>query len=235
MKTIYDGNTGLSIMINLYVIKYFYYHVDKASRFITEKGRKEKVSTIYSTAMLPVSRQRLNRISKGEHFEFTREQANTITETYGIDIKYFRKDDPIAFKIDGIDEMDWKCFYNANYYGQYTLTAELRKDITKIEEKASHVEKTLKQLSKKWESAFKKSDPLYAICHYFHHGERFNDPDMVESLKELYKKLDYNEWDKKDTTLLDEMEKLMREHLNYIHSLTTIRKTLQKKKQIPKQ
>lgn len=167
VKTLYDGNTGLSIMINLYVIKYIYYHIDKACCFIDEdeRGKKTKSYPVYCTDMLPVSRQRLDRINKGKRFEFSQAEANSITETFGIEMKYFRKDDPIAFEIDGIDETSWRCFYKSRYDVDYELQDNEDDEIKQCEQE---VEDILKELSMDWEQKLKCDNPLFAICYYFH-------------------------------------------------------------------
>lgn len=239
VKTLYNGNTGLSIMINLYVIKYIYYHIDKARCFIDEdeRGKKRKSYPIYSTDMLPVSRQRLDRINKGKYFEFSRAEANSITETFGIDMKYFRKDDPIAFEIDGIDEKHWKCFYRTKYEVNYELRFDFEsegKDI--VERLAQEVEDKLKNLSGDWEQKLKCDDPIYAICYYFKHGERFDRQNTVKSIKDILSKLDYREWEKENIESLNELVKLLRGHYNYVNSLVTLNKLKreqQEKKQRP--
>ena len=236
VKTIYDRNTGLSIMINLYVIKYIYYHIDKARCFIDEdeRGKKRKSYPIYCTDMLPVSRQRLNRINNGQCFEFTRAEANSITETFGIEMKYFRKDDPIAFEIDGIDETSWKCFYKSKYEVDYDLHIDFENEGDDIVKQK--VEDILKDLSKDWEQKLKCDNPIFAICYYFKYGERFDRPNAIKSLKDILSELDYREWEKESTTSLSELLKLLRGHYNYINSLVTLnklKKEQQEKKQHP--
>lgn len=226
VKTIYDGNTGFPIMVNLYVIKYIYYHIDKASRFIDAEEGRRKAYPIYGTRMLPVSRQRLDRINKGSKFEFTRAEADSIIEVYGIDMKYFRKDDPVAFQIDGIDEVAWKCFYNDRYYGKYALPTNLAKDGKKMEEKAGEVESALKKLVENWENALQKDSPLFAICYYCHYGERYDKPNILSILKECLEELDYREWDNQQQPFLEEMRKLLKAHIDYIQSFVYIKKLL---------
>lgn len=239
VKTLYDGNTGLSIMINLYVIKYIYYHIDKARCFIDEdeRGKKTKSYPIYCTDMLPVSRQRLDRINKGKRFEFSRAEANSITETFGIEMKYFRKDDPIAFEIDGIDETSWKCFYKSRYDVDYDLHIDFENEGDDIvEQLKQEVEDKLKELSMDWEQKLKCDNPLFAICYYFHYGERFDRPNTIGNLKEILSTLDYREWETESIATLNEMLKLLRGHSTYINSLVSLdklRKEQQGKKQHP--
>lgn len=224
VKNLYDGNTGFSLMINLYVIKYIYYHISKAQCFMDgdRQGIKRKSIPIYSNPHFPMSRQRLDRINKGVAFELTHGEAESITTAYGIDIKYFRKDDPQAFVINGIDETDWKCFYNHNYYGQYWLPPDLKGNEHDIEKNAARVTDVLKELSENWEDTLKKDDPVFAICHYFHYGQRFDRPDAIKELRDILSSLDYGEWEKEDETSLNEMLKLLRGHYNYVNSLCTL-------------
>jgi len=233
VKNLYDGNTGFSLMINLYVIKYIYYHISKAQCFMDEDGQgtKKKSIPIYSSPYFPMSRQRLDRINKGGSFELTHGEAESITTAYGIDIKYFRKDDPQAFVINGIDETDWKCFYNSHYYGNYGLSADLRGNEKKIEENATKVTNVLKELSENWEDTLEKDDPVFAICHYFHYGQRFDRPNAIKELRDILSSLDYGEWEKENGTSLNEMWKLLRNHFNYVNSLYTLKKL--RKEQLP--
>ena len=240
VKNLYDGSTGLSIMINLYVIKYIYYHIDKARCFIDEdeRGKKRKSYPVYCTDMLPVSRQRLDRINKGKTFEFTRAEANSITETFGIEMKYFRKDEPVAFKIGDIDESDWKCFCNSRYEGKYDLTLDFKNEGEDIvEKKGNTVENALKKISVGWEKMLNRDDPVFAICYYFHYGERFDRPNAIKNLKDILSSLDYREWEKESIATLNEILKLLRGHYTYVNSLVSLdklKKEQQEKKQHPR-
>ena len=231
VKNIYDENTGFPIMVNLYVIKYIYYHIDKAPCFMdeNERGRKRKAFPIYSTSMFPISRQRLDRINKGYCFELTRREANSITGTYGIDIKYFRKEEPVQFDIKDISDTNWKCFYNKHYNGCYELPQLIEGKDDLIKKKADMVENALKELTVNWEQLLKRDDPLFAVCHYFHYGIRFDKPDIITNLKEILSVLDLQEWDKADDVLLKEVYQLMDDHHQYISSLLALEKLRNKK------
>lgn len=239
VKNLYDGNTGLSIMINLYVIKYIYYHIDKARCFIDEdeRGKKRKSFPIYSTDMFPVSRQRFDRINKGKCFEFTRTEANSIIETFGIGMRHFRKDEPVAFEISGIDETDWKCLYNSRYEGKYELRLDFEneeKDI--VDKKGEMVKDSLKMISMDWEKILKRDDPIFAICYYFHYGERFDRPSTIKTLKDTLSSLDYREWEKESISSLNDMLKLLKGHYTYVNSLVSLdRLKKEQQKQNPRQ
>lgn len=230
VKNLYDGNSGLSIMINLYVIKYIYYHIKKADYFMDESnGRKAKAIPIYGTKCFPVSRQRFDRINKGAVFEFTKNEADRITETYGIEKMYFRKTEPVAFEIEGIGDIEWKCFYNEKYGGLYELPSHIRDNGTAVEKNSDKIEETLKSMVADWEK-LGRDNPVYAICHYFHYGERFDRPDTVRNLKEILSVIEFREWDKEGIDSLKEIQRLMKEHYQYISSLVTLNNLKEKQR-----
>ncbi|MCM1101156.1 MAG: hypothetical protein NC398_07200 [Acetatifactor muris] len=238
VKNLYDGNTGFPIIINLYVIKYLYYHIKKADCFMDEDyGRKAKAYPIYGTRGFPVSRQRFDRIKKGHTFEFTRGEADSVTETYGIDNIYFRKTEPVPFEIKGISDAEWKCFYNIKYEGHYGLPDDIKKLETvrqpeAIKKKSKKVEDALKGLAEGWEK-LEHDNPVYAVCYYFHYGERFDKPDIIKNLKDILSVIAYREWDKEDIGSLKEILSLMKGHYQYVSSLVTLN-TLQEKQKIKK-
>lgn len=222
VKNLYDENSGLPIMINLYVIKYLYYHIKKADYFMDESySRKAKAIPIYGTKCFPVSRQRFDRIKKGYTFEFTKSEADGITETYGIDKIYFRKIEPVTFEIKGIGNIDWKCFYYDKYKVPYDLPSHIKDKEPIIKRNAKRIEDTLNELVAGWEK-LEHGDPIYAICHYFHHGERFDKPDIIRNLKEILSAVAYREWDKEDIHSLKEIQQLMKGHYHYITSLVNL-------------
>lgn len=225
IRNTFDGTTGLSVMINLYVIKYIYYHIEKHESFVLkhEDGKKAKHREIYKN-IIPITRQRFDRINKGYNFEMSTREATEICERFGIDIKYFRRDNPVAFEIEGIDtNLDWKCFYNERYDGKYSISGERKK-----EEKHQRAEKPEAVLDKlihsDWENLLDKDDPIYKICYYFHYGERTDKPDSRKVLRELLEEIAYSEWDEIPVEELRELQNLMKRHYSYINSLVTIHK-----------
>ena len=78
-KDLFNKDTGLSIMINLYVMRYIYNHIKKAECFFEEhqKGRKPKAYPVYGD-YLQMSRQRFERMCKGENFQYTANEAKEV-------------------------------------------------------------------------------------------------------------------------------------------------------------
>ena len=223
VKNIYNTNTGLPIMINLNVIRYIYYHIKKAQRFISSdgSGKKPKAETLYQTQSFPMSRQRLHRINNGYPFELTANEAASMIDTYGIDRQYFRKGNPVAFQIKGLSEIEWKCYFK-HKYKEYELDVQMEEAY--IAENAKVVECALKRLLDGWEKRLKKDDPVYAICYYFHYGIRSDVPSGIMSLKEILKNMDYMDWDEESNESLTEAFSLMQNHCSYINSILTLKR-----------
>lgn len=210
-------------MINLYVIKHIYYHIRKAGCFIEgrEEGKKPKSVPIYQN-VLPVSRQRFDRINKGLTFELSSRESDEIAGRLGIDMRYFRKDDPAAFEVDGIEgDMDWKCFYVEKYGVDYELPDDMGEK--ECRDRAGRVEQALRGLAAAgWEQRLDRDGPLFAVCHYFHYGRKADTPSDRKSLKEILGRLDYREWKDESMESLKEIQSLLKKHYSYINSLVTV-------------
>lgn len=211
-RNILDKDSGLPIMVNLYVIKYIYYHIKKATCFMEQtKGRKPKAYPIYQNA-LPISRQRFDRINKGIRFELSLREAEEIRNRFGIGEEYFRKDAPVMFEIEGIYEEDWKGFYLVQYGVAY-------EGIEEKERKKEKVEQALKGLvCEDWENRFRPSDPLFAICYYFRYGIKKEKSNRAERILQLLKEMDYREWEQ-SREFLKEAHGILKKHYRYTEAI----------------
>ena len=227
-KNLFNKDTGLPIMINLYVMKYIYSHIKKAECFIMERkqGKKPKSYPVYQD-FLQMSRQRFERMCNGENFQYTVYEAEAVTSLFGLDIKYFSSENPIPFGIDGIENNDWKCFFNNKYSAGYDMEDDDTKegeDKADKEDKINKIESKLKELAQgKWEK-LNSNDPVYAVCFYFHYGKRFDAPDNIKVITQTLSGTDYREWDSQSMEVLKEAGTLLRKHYNYVNSLLTLEK-----------
>lgn len=225
VRNLYDAETGLPIMINLYVIKFIYYHIKKADCFIEERktGKKPKSYEIYGN-YIPMSRQRFDRINKGVAFEVSANEANDLIERYGFDERYFRKDNPEYFEIKGLTLTDWKCFYNHRYSGGYELPPLCQGNEELIKIKADRIEEVLREvISDFWKSELKQDTPVFAICYYFATGTRYGEERAVDKFRKIMREVRYSDWNNVELDLLNADFKLLKKHLNYISSVITIR------------
>lgn len=225
VRNLYDAETGLPIMINLYVIKYIYYHIKKADCFIEERktGKKPKSYEIYGN-YIPMSRQRFDRINKGIAFEVSANEANDLINRYGFDEKYFRKDNPEYFEIEGLALSDWKCFYNLRYHGGYELSTQYKGNDELIKKKADKIEQVLREVISDFRTGeLKQGNPLFAICYYFATGTRYGEERAVDKFRKIMREVRYSDWNNVELDLLNADFKLLKKHLNYISSVITIR------------
>lgn len=222
-RHLYDMESGFPLMINLFMIKYIYYHIDKHEKFIEKKeiGKKPKSVEIYQNE-LPMSRPRFDRINKGYRFELSIEESIFITDRYGIDMKYFRKDNPAAFALEGITQTEWKCFYNAEHKVGYELPRGYSEEA--MGAKAEKVKAALRRLTERdWEKRIAKDDPLFAVCYYFHYGKRYDAPSNLDLFRERIKNIEFGDWDNADIGQLRDDLQILEKHCKYINSLITIR------------
>ncbi len=232
-KNLYNAETGLAIMINLYVIKYIYYHIEKADCFIEkkEKGSKPKSYEIYGN-QIPMSRQRFDRINKGMTFEITANEANDLIKRYGIEERYFRKESPDYFEIEGLNLMDWQCFYRDKYKCQYKLSKAYEDNDALIKKKAGKIETALGEvITRFWDGELPKGSPLYAICYYFATGRRCNEISAIEQFRKAMRGIKYSDWNNVELEFLNDDLKLLKKHLNYINSVITIRTVMNEENQ----
>lgn len=225
VRNLYNAETGLPIMINLYVIKFIYYHIKKADCFIEKRttGRKPKSYEIYGN-YIPMSRQRFDRINKGITFEVSANEAKDLINRYGFDEKYFRKDNPEYFEIDGLALSDWKCFYNDKYEGDYELSTQYRGNDELIKKKADKIGQVLRELISDFRAGeLKQGNPLFAICYYFATGRRYGEECAIDRFRKIMREIKYSDWNNVELDLLNADFKLLKKHLNYISSVITIR------------
>lgn len=212
----YDCDSGLPIRVNLYIIKSMYYGMKKANVFmVNNAGRKPKSVPIYGN-FLPISRQRFDRINNGERFEFTNKEVNDIVDRFGIEMKYFRRDNPDMFDISGIDFTDWQCYYNCYHNGSYSVS------VGNINDRADMVKEKLKELAHKdWKQSPDKKNPLYRIWYYFHTGERYEEESRADKCINALRNMKYKDW-LESPEKLEEASQLLKKHYDYVAAFMTI-------------
>ncbi len=212
----YNANTGFAIMVNLYIIRYISYHIKKASDFSNDE---ESLKSIYEK--LHISRQRFGRINKGFAFEMTRDEAEHITNMFGIGKKYFIEEPQEILDI-GVTEADWKCFYEARYKVKF-------KNIDyKKSGKAEKIKKALKELTSDWEKKLAQQDPMYAINYYFRHGRKFDNFSKLQALETILNSITYEVWENLSIESLEKYKKLLEDHCRYVNAFITIRQFINK-------
>lgn len=243
LKNKFGDKEGLPVRINLYIIKFIYYEMKKdRAKIFNEKnetGKKLKAIPIFSTKHFPLSRQRFDRINRGIPFRLTNEEAKTMADCYGIDIKYFTGDEDSYFKIqrveeensenknmpEYIDEISWKYFYKYTYSVDYFI----KKNKRKISKEIADLEYSLKELVANWRS-LKQDDPLFAICYYFHYNASLGEKvGHIERLKECLQEMDISEWDNLYPSTYEEIFPFIEKHYQYLQAIIRIIRLRKKK------
>ena len=226
MRRIYDKYSGYAIRVNLYIIRFIYYHIEKDSCFILDEaltGKKKKVSASLYAEDYFLSRQRMSRINHGERFEFSENAAQKMRDLFGISKHYFLKEANEPFKIKGIKKLDWACFYKTQFYLEDEEASKLSED--EILERYKKVKDALHRLVETWENSLTSDDPLYLICFYYHYGEPYDKSlRHIEYLKELLQNIRYEEWEKENRESIEQAYQLLERHYRYLqYKLGTIR------------
>lgn len=220
-RNVFDVTTGLPIMINLFIIKHLYYHMKKADCFIEESsGKKPRSVEIYGN-VIPISRQRFDRINKGERFELTSREADAICSTFGIDIKYFRRDDPVAIDIPDVNLTDWKCFYKVEHNCLYHFSSELKD--RDIKNRCNKVKEALKHIAGiDWGEYKDNQNPLYMVWYYFRYGVRYEAESNIDKYIKALQEIKCTDWNDRDMEELEDCCQLIKKQYDYINSLLTI-------------
>lgn len=229
----YNKHTGLPVMANLTVINQIYFKMKKADQFYDDgegtKRNKKKAIPLWgiSSGMIPISRQRFNRIKKGMNFSISNNEATQIAQLFGIDKQYFWTEKPVLFEIDNISEYDWKAYFHDKYRVKYDIDTT---ETEGIKGSASLVGEKLKELPKSISKGNPDmGNPVDKIKYYFETGIKYGEEIQIDKCINILKKIDFSYWDKEAETedgwnKLAECHKLIKNHYNYINSLMMIRK-----------
>lgn len=232
-KYSYDKNTGFPVMVNLTVINEIYYKIKRADRFNDKsegtKRNKKKAKQLWGTnnGLLPISRQRFDRIKKGMNFSISNNEAIKMAQLFGIEKEYFGADEPVMFEIDNISEFDWKSYFYNQYQVKYDIDVT---DTEKIKESVRLVKEALGKLSK----SIGKDDPVmrkavHKVRYYFETGIKYGEEIQIDKCISILKEIDYSYWDKEAETEDGQKKlavclKLLKEHYSYVNSLNTIQR-----------
>lgn len=213
-RNIMDFKTGFNVRANLYIIRYLYYHMNKANKFMMEgKGKRRK--SVGIEKYVPISRTRFKRIFDDENFEISSEDKKTISECFNINEEYFKKDGELI-PIHELTQEDWKCFFSMQYNdGKIKLT----KTRTEIEAGTEKVEGSLKKLTKKNHVAnnYSTKTAVYRIHYFFENGAVFKEESALNLFLESLELLKISDWEEleKNPESMRKYVGLLEKHYEY--------------------
>lgn len=215
-RNILNKEDGFNVRVNLYIIRYLYYRMSKADKFMKPGTGKRKASIDIKEEIL-ISRQRFDRIFNGENFEITALEAETITRLFNIDKEYFKKNGEII-SIHNITRNDWECFF-AQQYGEDTVKKTGTGDnVTGM----NKVQNALVNITEKdyIEYHYDTKMALYRIRYYFKYGVTYKEVSAFSKFLENLQLIKISDWKELEYNPA-EMAKylpLLKKHYEYVNA-----------------
>lgn len=222
-----NNENGFNTRVNLYIIRYLYYHMKKADQFM-EDGKGKRKASIPLRDCIGISRQRLDRIFAGYNFSMAAAESKKLAELFNISTDHFKKNG-VLIQLHDITQDDWKYFFYVNYDKSISIS---KKPDDCVKEKAEKVEKSLKEsLEADYiESHYARDAALYRVYYYFAYGSTFKDASTLEKFLKNLKKLKISDWKELGSKpdVLKEYLPLLEMHYEYVSAYVKCRE-LEKK------
>ena len=213
-RYILDKNNGFNVMVNLYILRYMYSHMNKAECFEDATGMRKK-SQDFHTTIINISRQRLSRILNGERFEISKEERANLCNMFGIEAKYFLRNGEII-SIRTLEENDWKCFFNYTFYLDYEVGVPNKKR-DELVEKVTSALKTLAN-EKVVLSEYESDTPVYRIYYYYKNGVTYKEESRLTRFLKALSQLRISDWDElEDLEQMKNYAEMLSKHTDYVN------------------
>lgn len=229
---IYNCENALPIAANFVIINNMYYGMKKADKFYEKKetGKKKKSVPLFGE-ILPISRKRFENIKSGANFRLSSYEADKIINVFGIDIKYFRKDDPIMLDISYEGKLINEHMWSHYFHNKYNVEQESGNQNNKEDTYLNAIHTALEKLKNRdWINYPDKDSPLFRIGYYFSTGERYEPTSRVDKCINALKEVGFRDWYSEDCAKLEECRQLLKDHYDYINSLMVIHRLINKEK-----
>ena len=208
--------TGFNIMVNLYILRYLYMHIDK---------NKGKGSSFYSD-IVDISRQKFQKICNGQPFTFGENRRKTLCKRFNIPEVYFIENGSII-EINGLDENAWKNYFNRHFTAlgewKYQTTFATPVQQKKMEEELVAI---LKKHSKKGfiEGTYKSTEAIYKIWYYFEKGITFTPSSNLDRFIKDLSEIECTDWNvyARDSNALQKYIDILQNHVRYMMALKII-------------
>lgn len=204
-------------MVNLFIIRYLYSHLDKAECFM-EKSLRKKSKNFYK--LMNISSERMARILHGENFNLTINEKEKFCGMFHVKENFFMEKGAIM-PIQSVNETDWKCFFHINYQVRFNVMPSEKEK----KENTEYVVKNLKKLSKKGtiENNYDTESPIFRIWYYFKNGTPYNEESRLTRFLRELSNLSISDWDELEDNL-SQMQRygdLLEKHVTYIKAAIT--------------
>ena len=214
-QNILDMQNGFNTRVNLYIIKYLYYNMKKADKFMEDRGGRRKAS-VELNIILEISLQRLNNIFNGCRYSMDEKTSVRIAKLFNISTDYFKKNSEII-QIYGITKDDWIC-----YFYQRNNQSVVKGQISNLKERAGKVKQFLKDITKAEyiASNYDTGSPLYRVYYYFATGKEYKEVGRLDKFLDAIEILKIDDWKelKGDTEKMRKYLYLMKKHYEYVYA-----------------
>lgn len=225
-RNILNKNSAFNVMVNMYITRYIYSHIDKASVFMDEYAKRKK-SIDFHAEVVGISRPRMGRILHGENFEMSSVDRERLSSMFGISEKYYEGGNSIM-EIHLLQEMDWKCFFNEYFYTDFEIELPERvKDDSVLK-----VEQALNRLKKKGviENEYDTDSPIYRVSYYFRNGVTYKEESRLTRFLKSLSDLQLSDWEEieGDIEKLKYSSELLAKHNDYVNVVTRYKELKEK-------
>lgn len=225
-NSILDYENGFNVIVNFYIIRYLYQHLKKAIEIKNMDFYKD---------IMGMSRQRFQRICRGERFEISKEHREWLCEQFGIGQEYLMKNGA-TIKILDLDTEHWKRFFLHKYEIPFKIklsekeraegvTAEVACERYYEEVEAALVKVTSGQYIA---NNIHSQDPVYRLNYYFYYGDAYKELSKMKAMQELLKDIQNDDWlelagTEKNLDKLEDIYFNMHKHVRYIEALLIVK------------
>lgn len=206
-----NQENAFNIMVNLYIIRYLYRHMEKASVFMDETGKRKKSKGF--DVEVNLSRQRIINILRGR-FMLTKE-IKQLSGKFNIESSYFQTNGEYI-QIGTLTEKDWKKFFEISklaYFNEF-MTPKEEKEIPR------KVEATLESLldSNAVENTYSSKTALFKVHYYWKNGVPYTANSRITRFIAGLQEVSLADWEEKedDITELKQYQKLLARHTDYL-------------------
>lgn len=226
-RYILDKNNGFNVIVNLYIIRYLYSHMKKATCFEIADSERKKSVDFYNN-VVGITRQRMSRMLQGARFEMSAEDRKRLSGMFGISENYFERDGK-CFQLGRLEITDWECYFNDRYDAGYNVY-----DYDRIKNRhISKVEETLKGLCSKGalERDYETSTPVYYVYYYFKNGTTYTEESNLRKFLKLLSQLSFSDWEEIEDNVdsLEHYQGLLEKHSHYVKVVAEYKRLKEKK------
>lgn len=224
-RYILDKNNGLNVMVNLFIIRYMFSHLEKASCFEVKDSMRRKSIDFYK-GVVGISRQRMIRLLHGQNFEMPSANRKRLSSMFGIPEKYFEREGK-CFQLGRLEEIDWKCYFNEEYGTAYDIP-----DYDRI--KRRHIPKVKETLEGLWKKGALERDydtgtPVYHIFYYFKQGTTYKEESKLTKFLKALSQLSLSDWEEieDDIDRLEHYQRILEKHNQYVRAVAEYKRLKQ--------